>query len=231
MTRLYNEVITDEQYLFANRNGISKKNVNQRVHEYGWTIEKAISHPLHKTSKGKVNRALSLLAERNGINYQTYMKRIKDGMDAHEAATKRSNFTVEMQLAIDNGISRDSFYTRVKRGMSPYEAATKPMKNRKFSSKYKKELEIAKSNGITYQKFYNRVNSQGCDPMEAATKQSIPRKTNVNTAAANGISKNTYYQRLYKGWSEEDAMTIPVVKSKRYFDLEKEADLHRSTTA
>ncbi|WMW41378.1 hypothetical protein RE433_29000 (plasmid) [Bacillus cereus] len=46
MTRIYNEVITDEQYLIANRNGISKKNVYQRVNEYGWSIEKAITNLL-----------------------------------------------------------------------------------------------------------------------------------------------------------------------------------------
>lgn len=41
MTRMYNEVITDEQYLIANKNGISRRNVYQRVNEYGWPIEKA----------------------------------------------------------------------------------------------------------------------------------------------------------------------------------------------
>lgn len=71
----------------------------------------------------------------------------------------------------------------------------------------------------------------GFDPMEAATKKSIERSSNAAIAIKNGISENTYYQRIHKGWSEEDAMTIPVVKGKRYFDREQEANLHRSTTA
>ncbi|MGG0209555.1 hypothetical protein [Bacillus mycoides] len=223
--------ITDEHYLLANRNGISKKNVNQRVHEYGWTVEKAISHPLHKASKGKQNRAMALLAEKNGISYQTYIKRIQKGIDPHEAATKRSDMSLELEMALDNGICKRTFYKRVERGMNTYEAATKPLKNRKFSTKYKKELEIAKRNGITYQKFYNRVMNWGYDPTEAATKKTIERSSNVAIAAKNGISENTYYQRVHKGWSKEDAMTIPVVKSKRYFDREQKANLHRSTTA
>ncbi|MFA2694540.1 hypothetical protein [Bacillus mycoides] len=223
--------ITDEHYLLANRNGISKKNVNQRVHEYGWTVEKAISHPLHKASKGKQNRAMALLAEKNGISYQTYIKRIKKGIDPHEAATKRPDMSLELEMALDNGICKRTFYKRVERGMNTYEAATKPLKNKKFSKQYKKELEIAKNNGITYQKFYNRIMNLGCEPMEAATKKSIEKNSNVAIAIKNGISENTYYQRVHKGWSKEDAMTIPVVKSKRYFDREQKANLHRSTTA
>ncbi|EEL78780.1 hypothetical protein bcere0028_56090 [Bacillus cereus AH1271] len=231
MTRLYNEVITDDQYLIANKNGISKKNVYQRVNEYGWSIEKAITQPLHNTKNRKTDRALMLLAELNGINYATYRQRIKDGMNPHEAAVKRTTNSVELQIALENGIGAETFYTRLRRGMNPYEAATQPLKNRKFSTEYKEELKIAKSNGITYQKFYKRVVHSGCDPMEAATRKSIERSSNAAIAIKNGISENTYYQRLHRGWSKEDAMTIPVMKIKRYFNREKEANLHRSTTA
>ncbi|MBM6649045.1 hypothetical protein [Bacillus sp. RIT 809] len=231
MARVYNEVITDEQYLIANKNGISKKNVYQRVNEYGWSIEKAITKPIYNTNKRKTERALMLLAELNGVNYATYRQRIKDGMDPHEAAVKRTTISVELQIALDNGIEVETFRGRVKRGMTPYEAATQPLKIRKFSTEYKKELKIAKSNGITYQKFYNRVMNLGFDPMEAATKKTTERISNAAIAIKNGISENTYYQRVHKGWSKEDAMTIPVVKSKRYFDCEQKANLHRSTTA
>ncbi|HFJ9375216.1 TPA: hypothetical protein ACGW7B_005926 [Bacillus nitratireducens] len=223
--------ITDEHYLLANRNGIPKKNVDQRVYEYGWEIEKAISHPLHKTSKGKQNRAMVLLAEKNGIGYQTYIKRIKKGMDPHEAATKRSDMSLELEMALGNGICKRTFYKRVERGMNTFEAATKPLKNKKFSKQYKKELEIAKSNGITYQKFYNRVMNWGYDPTEAATKKTIERSNNAAIAVKNGISENTYYQRVHKGWSKEDAMTIPTVRSKRYFKNGQKENIHRSTTA
>lgn len=223
--------ITDEQYLIANRNGISKKNVYQRVNGYGWSIEKAITKPLHNTKNKKTNRALMLLAELNGISYAAYKRRIKDGMDPHEAAVKCNKYSVEFQIALDNGIGSEAFYSRLRRGMTPYEAATQPLKYKNFSKEYKKELKIAKSNGITYQTFYKRVMDLECDPMEAATKKSIERNSNAAIAIKNGISENTYYQRVHKGWSKEDAMTIPVVKSKRYFNREQKANLHRSTTA
>jgi hypothetical protein len=228
MTRIY---ITDEQYLIANRNGISKKNVYQRVNEYGWSVEKAITQTLHNTKNKKTDRTLMLLAELNGVNYGTYKKRIKDGMDPHEAAVKCSKYSVEFQIALDNGIGTESFYARIRRGMTPYEAATQPPKYKKFSKEYKEELKIAKSNGITYQTFYKRVMDLGLDPMEAATKKTIKRISNVAIAIKNGISENTYYQRVYKGWSKEDAMTIPVVKNKRYFNREQKENLHRSTSA
>ncbi|WP_180235595.1 hypothetical protein [Bacillus toyonensis] len=231
MERIYNEVITNEQYLIANKNGISRRNVYQRVNEYGWSIEKAITQPLYNTNKRKTDRALMLLAEANGINYATYRQRVKDGMDPREAAVKPTVKHIELQIAIDNGIGVETFYKRIRRGMTPYEAAIKPLKNRKFSTKYKEELKIAKSNGITYQKFYKRVMDLGFDPMKAATTKSIERISNAAIAIKNGISENTYYQRVHKGWSKEDAMTIPVVKSKRYFDREQKANLHRSTTA
>lgn len=228
MTRIY---ITDEQYLIANRNGISKKNVYQRVNEYGWSVEKAITQPLHNTKNKKTDRTLMLLAELNGVNYGTYKKRIKDGMDPHEAAVKSSKYSVEFQIALDNGVGAEAFYARIRRGMTPYEAATQPPKYKKFSKEYKAELKIAKSNGITYQTFYKRVMDLGFDPKEAATKKTIKRISNVAIAIKNGISENTYYQRVYKGWSKEDAMTIPVVKNKRYFNREQKANLHRSTSA
>ena len=70
----------------------------------------------------------------------------------------------------------------------------------------------------------------GFDPMEAATKKPIKRISDAAIAIKNGISEKTYYQRVYKGWSKEDAMTIPVVKNKRYFNREQKANLHRSTS-
>ncbi|MEK4711094.1 hypothetical protein [Bacillus sp. FSL R10-2780] len=231
--KYYNHVITDEEYETAEKNGISRANVFQRINERGWDVERAITVPVRK-QKSVVNNQVLLLAKRNGISHTTLYGRIKAGMDPYEAVTKpkeHNKWEAFIKMAQENGISASSFYARISRGMDPYEAATKPSKNRKFSTEYKEELKIAKSNGITYQKFYNRVMNLGFDPMEAATKNTIERISNAAIAIKNGISENTYYQRIYKGWSKEDAMTIPVVKSKRYFDREQKANLHRSTTA
>ncbi|WP_142319744.1 hypothetical protein, partial [Bacillus cereus] len=68
---------------------------------------------------------------RNGISKPTLFKRIKNGMDPYEAATKPKGYATHLELARKNGIKDVTFYQRVKRGMKPYEAATKPVMNRK----------------------------------------------------------------------------------------------------
>lgn len=83
----YGPVITDEDYEKAAKNGISKSNVYQRVNEYGWELERAITVPIRKR-KGGINAGMITLAERNGISKPTLFKRIKNGMDPYEAATK-----------------------------------------------------------------------------------------------------------------------------------------------
>ena len=128
--KYYGPVITDEDYERASKNGISKSNVYQRVNEYGWELERAITVPVRKR-KGGVNTGMITLAERNGISKPTLFKRIKNGMDPYEAATKPKGYAAHLELARKNGIKDVTFYQRVKRGMNPYEASTKPVMNRK----------------------------------------------------------------------------------------------------
>ena len=128
--RYYGPVITDEDYEKAAKNGISKSNVYQRVNEYGWELERAITVPIRKR-KGGINAGVITLAERNGISKPTLFKRIKNGMDPYEAATKPKGYAAHLELARKNGIKDVTFYQRVKRGIDPYEAATKPVMSRK----------------------------------------------------------------------------------------------------
>jgi len=119
----YNTVITFKDYERAAKNGISKKNVYQRVNVYGWSVKRAITEPV-ETLKN-IHEQMVLIAERNGISRPTYLKRIKEGMTPHEAATKPKGYTVFMEIAMEHGIKEITFYKRVARGMDPYEAATK----------------------------------------------------------------------------------------------------------
>ncbi|WP_416808668.1 hypothetical protein [Bacillus thuringiensis] len=128
--RYYGPVITDEDYEKAAKNGIGKSNVYQRVNVYGWELERAITVPIRKR-KGRINAGMITLAERNGISMPTLFKRIKNGMDPYEAATKPKGYAAHLELARKNGIKDVTFYQRVKRGMNPYEAATKPVMNRR----------------------------------------------------------------------------------------------------
>ena len=126
----YGPVITDEDYDTASKNGINKINVYQRVHVYGWEIERAITVPT-KNNKNSIRGKMLAIAEQNGISKTTFYQRIKTGMDPYEAATKPKGHTAYLELARKNGIKDVTFYQRVTRGMKPYEAATKPVISRK----------------------------------------------------------------------------------------------------
>jgi predicted DNA-binding transcriptional regulator AlpA len=126
----YETFITDEDYEKAAKNGISKSNVYQRVNEYGWELERAITVPVRK-KKGGIYAGMITFAEQNGISKPTFFKRVKNGMDLYEAATKPVGYATYLELARKNGIKDVTFYQRITRGMKPYEAATKPVVSRK----------------------------------------------------------------------------------------------------
>ncbi|PEQ09136.1 hypothetical protein [Bacillus toyonensis] len=129
----YNHVITDGEYEIAEKNGISRVNVFQRVNEHRWNVERAITEPV-RNSRGIVNNQISLQAKRNGISHTTLYKRINEGMSPYEAVTKpkkHNKWEALIKKAQENGISTSAFYIRINRGMDPYKAATKPPRKHK----------------------------------------------------------------------------------------------------
>ncbi|MGE7113221.1 hypothetical protein [Lysinibacillus sp. NPDC047702] len=77
-------------------NNIHPNTFRWRV-QYGWDIERACTeptlppnHPLRRSGNVEKRRKypieLVLLAEKNGISYQTFRRRVKSGMDMHTAA-------------------------------------------------------------------------------------------------------------------------------------------------
>lgn len=134
----YREVITFEAYEKAIKNGISKRHVYQRVHVYGWSVERAITDPVKKRNiNGRYgHERMIAIAEQNGISVSTYYKRLREGMSRRDAATKPKGHSVFLEIAAENGISDICFYKRVERGMHPHLAATKP-KDKRGSTKKK----------------------------------------------------------------------------------------------
>ncbi|MNR93662.1 hypothetical protein D3C72_247200 [compost metagenome] len=66
-------VITEEEYRLAAENGISRKILGQRIHEYGWDKERAINtKPRVQTNHGDWPK----IAEQNGISKKSYYKRV-----------------------------------------------------------------------------------------------------------------------------------------------------------
>src|SRR5690625_4600507 len=78
--------ITPEEYEIARKNGINEKNLNQRIRDYGWTKEKAMTAPIKKQMDRKY---WAKIAEENGIHYNTFMSRIHTyGWNDKKAASK-----------------------------------------------------------------------------------------------------------------------------------------------
>ncbi|MGF6951905.1 putative DNA-binding protein (UPF0251 family) [Neobacillus sp. B4I6] len=75
--------LTDEHYLIAEKNGISRKNVKQRFWDYGWSIEKAITKPIPvKTSEWENWKETAI---QNRVSNALYTQRVKNGMTPEQA--------------------------------------------------------------------------------------------------------------------------------------------------
>jgi len=127
---------TEENYKEAERNGISRKNVNQRLDLYDWDIERAITDSVKKRGRKDDNTRMLMIAKQNGISASTFYRRIREGMLPRDAAMKPKGHSAYIELAKENGINDICFYKRVERGMHPYLAATKP-KDKRGSTKKK----------------------------------------------------------------------------------------------
>lgn len=79
--------ITKEHYEIAKKNGIGKHNVWQRVNEYFWSIERAITEPVKKYRKRNWSQWREL-AEKHGVSADVFYTRVsKRGMTPEQAAT------------------------------------------------------------------------------------------------------------------------------------------------
>lgn len=121
--------VTPEEYEIAENNGISRRNVYNRVYNMCWDIERAITE--------KVNRkkGYKKLLEKNNSNikYVTFISRVNKGLSIEEALNNKvlskeevvelkiqSRCTVftreEIARAKKNGISYRTLHWRVQKG-------------------------------------------------------------------------------------------------------------------
>lgn len=89
-----NKFITDEQYEIAARNGISRNNVYQRVHNYDYDVERAITEPLRKPSERWMR--WKHIAMAHGVSNEAFNSRIRQGLTEEDAATKPINMIRSM---------------------------------------------------------------------------------------------------------------------------------------
>ncbi|PEU20309.1 hypothetical protein [Bacillus sp. AFS014408] len=129
------EIPTNDDYDLALKNGISKKNVNQRI-EHGWSIEKAITKPLGGRGPGR-HRGMAQVAEQNGISQPLFSYRRSKGYSLYDAANipvkERKDHEYYAKLAEENGIPYNTYIKRISLGWDEQKAATKPPR------KYKKK--------------------------------------------------------------------------------------------
>lgn len=143
--KVYDYYITPEEYDTARSNGISKRVVNYRIRRSGWNKERAITEQIRRQNN---HGDLVNIACDNGINKNTFYKRISLGWIPYEAAT----IPVKSKGDIINAM----------------------VKNRR---KYPREiLELAESNGISYGTFTCRVNKLKWDLVKAAITPIISPK-------------------------------------------------------
>ena len=147
---LYREP-TESDYEIAEANGISRKNVKQRLN-YGFTIIEAITKPLGKNRKNlDAYERWRGICDANGIGFKTFESRLKQGKSEEVAATTKlhepiKKVTREKRVSVlglynkwkqtieENGIGYKTFKQRILRGWPEEIAATK--KPRGFKSNW-----------------------------------------------------------------------------------------------
>jgi len=144
----YQWYATPQQYDLALSNGISNSILNNRIHEYGWSIDRACNEPLHRQGmKNIINDEIRQTLKDNNISLKTYRARVlRLGWSVERAMnTTTMNKIESINLAIDkrrriskkeygiaekNGIKKTTLQCRVKRGWSVEKAiSTKTMTN------------------------------------------------------------------------------------------------------
>ena len=130
------------------------------------------------------------VAERNGINAQTLIVRVRGLAWGIEQATTKpiqdhGKWTKWIAIANKNGITNQTFYSRIKRGVRPETASKEPVMS--------KESQVL---------------------MMAESRRKYPKEL-YELAQKNGIKKDTFCKRISRGWSVERAANEPLVRERR----------------
>lgn len=210
-------------------NGIARGTYNSRRRR-GWPIEEACTLPLwtqyihtgehntkHRTSDGSTGRTV---AEENDISPDTFGARIRSGWNVDDAATtatsaivgggvspgrvkhRTSDGEVGSVVARRNGISDGVYQSRLSYGWTVDDAATIGVGEKRNSGG-------AEANTIHY-------TSSG--------------EAGIEVARRNGIHRSTYTNRIWTGWSVDDAANIPPGGSPDDRELKAEANTKHRTS-
>jgi len=137
---LHNYYITPEDYITAEKNGISETQLNARVRVYGWDKRRAMTQPVRKE---KDRRKWAKVAEEHGVPYHTFMARVHSKGWSEEKAATTPVLTMK-EVGRRRSLKKDSEYD-------------------------KKYLDMARKNGISRYMFFRRVQTSGWSLEDAAT--------------------------------------------------------------
>jgi len=135
---IYDFYITPEEYEIAEKNGISRQMVNNRVRSLGWNKEIALTQ--EPNVRKMLDKELVKKAEENGIGRETLRYRINHGWNLEDVATIPPVDTTELMKKLGK-------------------------KSRKYPMEL---IELAKSNGISIKTFYERIHTYKWDVDKAA---------------------------------------------------------------
>ncbi|MBW3493233.1 hypothetical protein [Bacillus sp. FDAARGOS_1420] len=160
MKSLYDYYITPDEYERAERNGINRRVLNERIRNLGWDKDTAMTKPV-RTSNATGWRKVREIALKNGISRQTYYARMNKGWKLIDAISKppinkyqalrlaeEANYWIgnkvlsdkQAEIASLNGVSYRLACERVKRlKWSVEEAITTPVLTRLECAKRGKE--------------------------------------------------------------------------------------------
>jgi len=133
----FDEIITEEDYKIAEKNGISRENVYQRVNTYVWDVEDAITIPVRKRKSDEGWDEWKEIALANGIDKTLYVGRVRyQGFSREDAATRKRNKRLhkkwtdrECEIAKENGIAGNGMgipNARLRLGWSREDAVSVP---------------------------------------------------------------------------------------------------------
>lgn len=143
--------ITPEHYKIAEKNGIRKNTLEERVRKGGWNVNKACTTPTRK--KVSVPKDLMVIAEKRGISKLTIADRLRQGWTMEDACTriKKSGYPRQYpdwvyDKAKKNNICTTTVNNRVKRGWDLEKACTEPVMSKHSAMKIAREVQKRRYN-------------------------------------------------------------------------------------
>ncbi len=181
--------------------GISQQTYRAR-RKSGWSIREALETPCPpknatvKDHKGKKYSSTKKMCEAYGITPAMYNSRLKSGLTQKEALEmprkRQGDITDHLgkkyasmeEMCEEYGITVGAYYGRIRAGRSKKEALTAPL------------------NSLRGQRTTNGMGTLDHKGIEYPFVKDM--------CAAYGVKPETYYQRIYRGATVEEALTTPV---------------------